>query len=42
MLVFAHSRSLFAKFSGEGKPLSRVDVAGEPTLARAGPDRRRN
>ena len=43
MQVFAHSRSLFDKFSGDGKPLYRVDLA-EPqqTRGRAGPDRRRN
>ena len=27
MLVFAHSRSLFDKFSGDGKPLAPVDLA---------------
>ena len=42
MLVFAHSRSFFDKFSGDGKPLARVDLTGAQTLGRAGPDRRRN
>jgi hypothetical protein len=42
MLVFAHSRSPFDKFSGDGKPLARVDLAGAQTLGRAGSDRRRN
>jgi hypothetical protein len=37
MLVFAHSRSLFDKFSGDGKPLARVDLADAQTLGRAGP-----
>jgi hypothetical protein len=27
MLVLAHSRSLFDKFSGDGKPLAPVDLA---------------
>src|SRR5271163_4354104 len=31
MLVLAHSRSLFDKFSGDGKPLARVDLAGALT-----------
>jgi|HubBroStandDraft_5_1064220.scaffolds.fasta_scaffold218497_2 hypothetical protein len=37
MLVFAHSRSLSAKFSGGGQPLTRVDLAAAQTSGRAGP-----
>jgi hypothetical protein len=40
MLVFAHSRSLFDKFSGDGKPLACVDLADAHTLGRAGPHSR--
>jgi hypothetical protein len=42
VLVFAHSRSLSAKFSGKSKAPARVDLAGAQILGRAGPDRRRN
>jgi hypothetical protein len=42
VLVFAHSRSHFAKFVGKSKPLANVDLAGAQILGRAGPDRRRN
>jgi hypothetical protein len=42
VLVFAHSRSLFAKFSGKSKPLARVDLAGAQIPGRVGPSRRPN
>jgi hypothetical protein len=42
ILVFAYSRFLFAKFSGDSQPLARVDLAGAETPGRADPDRRRN
>jgi hypothetical protein len=35
MLVLAHSRSLFDKFSGDGKPLAPVDLAVAQTLPAA-------
>jgi hypothetical protein len=37
VLVFAHSRSLFAKFSGKSKPLARVDLAGAQIQAAPAP-----